>query len=290
MTSIALNKVIHATVPTPDIRFTLTKHRTATIDDIIFDKVTSEVLGSYTHSEYTPEPFDYPVPSGQEVSAFIIDEDGSPISIVIPTTHDGHTATVNTLPTTRNGRHAEPTTGKGRKASVVKNPLYAVICAAKVEEIPTPWLDDYVRGAINMGPGVINGRYSVSTTDVTKLLYQPEISVESASRRLLNHDHEPMSVRQIQRVVEAARVSLRGIALHLERHPEILLGLGLEIDFNPFWASGMTEPKQQGRKEHPKRQEVLRLLEQGEDIKSIARQTDVSRNTIKKWKLERLTA
>jgi NACalpha-BTF3-like transcription factor len=290
MTTLACNKALPIAAPATDIRSTLTKHRTATIDGIVFDKVTSEVLGSYTHSEYTPEPFDYPAPSDQEVSAFAIDEDGSPIAIVIPTMRDEHTPSVITLPTTRNAIHVETTTGKGRKASVVKNPLYAAIYAAKVEGVPTPWLDDYVRGAINMGPGVINGRYSVSPTDVTKLLYQPEISVESASRCLLNHGHEPMSVRQIQRVVEASRVSLRGIALHLERHPEILLGLGLEIDFNQFWGSDTTEPKQQGRKEHPKRQEVLRLLEQGEDIKSIARQTDVSRNTIKKWKLEWLAA
>jgi hypothetical protein len=217
-----------------------------------------------------------------------MDQDGSPITIAAVNINDKHAPIVLTLPTPRFSVPTKTTTGKGRKPSVVKNPLYETIWAAKIEGIPTPWLDDYVRGAINTGPGVINGKYSVSPTDVARLLYQPEISVESASRCLLNHDHEPMSIRQIQRVVEAARVALRGIALHLERHPEILARLDLELDFNPLWLSDFTEAMPRGRREHPKRQEVLRLLEHGEQIKSIARQTGVSRNTVRKWQLEQM--
>ena len=66
--------------------------------------------------------------------------------------------------------------------------------------------------------------------------------------------------------------------------------LDIYIDFNSFWTSNSTEKKQQGRKEHPKRQEALRLLEQGEAVKKIARQTGVSKTTIKKWQLELLAA
>lgn len=168
--------------------------------------------------------------------------------------------------------------------------MYAAIWGAKVEEIPTPWLDDCIHGAINTGPGVINGKYSVSYSDVSKLLRLPEISVISAATFLLNHDHQPMSVRQIQRVVEAARVALRGIALHLERHPEILNRLDVEIDFDQLWAGKALKEKRQGRKEHPQRQDVLHRLMHGEDVKAIARQTGVSRTTIKKWKLELLAA
>lgn len=84
-----------------------------------------------------------------------------------------------------------------------------------------------------------------------------------------------MSIWQIQRVAEAARVALRGIALHLERHSEILARLDLEIDFDPLWLRDATEAVPRGRREHPKRQEVLRPLEHCEQIKSIARQTCV---------------
>lgn len=290
MTSIARNKVIHIAVKTSEIRSTLTNHRTSVIDDFVCDKITGEVLGSYTRSEYAPEPFEYLAPCKEDTTKFVVDECGSPIAIVYVSTNANHAPTVTTLPTARESVAAETTTGKGRPPSVLRNPLYEIIRAAKIEGVPTPWLDDYVQGAINTGPGVINGKYSVSPTDVARALYQPEISVETASRCLLNHDHEPMSIRQLQRVVEAARVALRGIALHLERHPEILARLDLELDFNPLWLSDSTEAMPRGRREHPKRQEVLRLLEHGEQIKSIARQTGVSRNTVRKWQLEQMAA
>ncbi|MGY3305608.1 hypothetical protein ACVK1X_004932 [Pseudomonas sp. PvR086] len=288
MTSIARNKVIHVAVKTSEIRSTLTNHRTSVIDDFVCDKITGEVLGTYTRSEYAPEPFDYLAPSKEDTTKFVVDECGSPIAIVYVSTNANHAPTVTTLPTARESVAAEITTGKGRPPSVLRNPLYEIIRAAKIEGVPTPWLDDYVQGAINTGPGVINGKYSVSPTDVARLLHQPEISVASASQHLLNHDHEPMSIRQLQRVVEAARVAMRGIALYLERHPAILARLDLKLDFNLLWLTDSTEASPRGRKEHPKRQEVLRLLEHGEHIKSIVRQTGVSRTTIRKWQLEQM--
>ena len=95
-----------------------------------------------------------------------------------------------------------------------------------------------------------------------------------------------MSVRQVQRVVEAARVALRGIALYVERHPETLLQFDLKIDFDQLWRTNVIEEKQTMRVEHPKRQEVLQLLSEGEAIKAIARQTGVSKTTVKKWQVE----
>ncbi|KMN09532.1 helix-turn-helix domain-containing protein [Pseudomonas helleri] len=290
MIYVAPNKVIHTAVSEPDIRSILTKHRTTTIDGFVFDKATGELLGCYIFSEYAPESIDYPAPSRKEAANYVSDEDGTPIVLFTPAAKSGHIATVSTLPTTKARPHPKTKSTKGRKQPVVENPLYAVILAAKVEEKPTPWLDDYIHGAINTGPGVINGRYSVSPADVAKLLRLSEISVASASKCLLNYDHEPMSLRQLQRVVEAARVALRGIALHLERHPKILAMLDVDIDFTSFWTSNSTEKKNQGRKEHPQRQEVLRLLGQGEAVKTIARQTGVSKTTIKKWQLELLAA
>lgn len=286
MTTLVRNKVLPAATPATDIRSTLTKHRTTTVDSFVIDKATGEILASYAYSDYTPEPIDYPVTSAQENTTFVIVKDGSPVAFHSPIVNAGLTAPVLSFPKATVPPRPEAKTGKGRKVQVIENGLCELMWAAKIEEVPLPWLDDYVRGAINTGPGVINGKYSVSPADVTSLLYLPELSVESASRWLLNHDHEPMSVRQVQRVVEAARVALRGIALYFERHPEILLQFDLEIDFNQFWRTNMSEEKQPARMEHPKRQEVLLLLGQGEAIKAIARKTGVSKTTVKKWQVE----
>ncbi|WP_447738846.1 helix-turn-helix domain-containing protein [Pseudomonas laurentiana] len=286
MTTLARNKVLPAATPATDIRPALTKHRTATADGFVIDKSTGEVLGSYICSDYTPEQIDYPVTSAQENTTCVIVEDGSPVAIHSPVVNSALAAPVLDFPEATPLPRLEVTTGKGRKAQVIENGLCGLMWAAKVEGIKLPWLDHYVHGAINTGPGRINDRYSVSPADVTRLLYLPELSVETASRCLLNHDHKPMSVRQIQRVVEAARIALRGIALYFERHPKIVAQLDLEIDFNLFWQTGVSEVKQTARLEHPKRQEVLRLLDQGEAIKAIARQTGVSKTTVKKWQVE----
>ncbi|SDY34412.1 helix-turn-helix domain-containing protein [Pseudomonas sp. FJ2-5-13] len=276
-----------AIAPSPDIRLTLANHSTTVVDGIVFDRVTGEVLGRYNLSEYAPEPFDCSTPSYEEATVFVMDEDGSPVGIAIANKNDNrYTPRIVTLPTTCLPLNAERAVRKGRNSSIVQNPLYAIMRAVKIEEVCTPWLDDYIHGAINVGPGVINGKYSVSPADVAILLRQPEISVESASGCLLNHDHEPMSIRQIQRVVEAARISLRGVALYLERHPEILARLDLTFDFNTLWPSASAEVKPLGQREHSKRQDVMRMLGQGEGIKAIARQTGVSRNTVRKWKEE----
>lgn len=273
-----------------DIRSTLSGHRTVTVGSYVLSKATGEILACYTLTEYSPEPYDYPVAASRVTNTFTIDEDGSPFEISASTEDKNFVAVVSALPTTSSCALPKAKTGKGRKAQVIKNPLYVVFQAIKLDKIPTPWLGDFVHGAINTGPRLINGKYSVSPADVVKVLRLPEISVESVSGFLLNHDHAPMSLRQIQRVIEAARVALKGIALYLERHTEILISLGVEIDFDSLWASFQLDARLPGRKEHPKFQEVLQLLEQGEEVKAIARQTGVSKTTIKKWRLERLAA
>lgn len=286
MTTLAHKKVSPITAPSIDIRTTLTKHRTATIDNFVFDKVTGEILASYTRSDYSPEPIAYSVASAQEDTRFVITEDGSPFATHFPVVTAGLSTPILSFPKVSVLSRPKAKAGKGRKAQIIKNGLFELMWAAKIEDVRQPWLDDVVQGAINTGPGVINGKYSVSPADVTKLLYQSEISVESAATCLLNHDHEPMSVRQVQRVVEAARVALRGIALYFECHKEILLQLDVEIDFSQFWRTTVIEKTQRTPMEHPKRQEVLLLLEQGEAINAISRQTHVSKTTIKKWKAE----
>jgi hypothetical protein len=145
------------------------------------------------------------------------------------------------------------------------------------------WLDDFAFGAICTGPGVINGKHSVALADVKRLLRLPELSVETAAEHLLNHDSQPMSARQLQRVVEAARTALRGIALHLERNPQILRTVDVDIDFDKFWASNddQTKPAQ-----HPKKPQALELIKAAVPTRTIARELGISKNTVKKWDRE----
>jgi hypothetical protein len=280
---VAPNKVIHtaASVPsTSDIRTTLIKHSTATNDDFVFDKATGELLGSYTYSDYTPESFEYPAASEKKATSFIVTDDGSPVSAQPVIESNVKPAKASVLQFTES-RLSEAKPEKRQKHCVYPNLLFVFFQSAKLDGISMPWLNDYIHGAINTGPGIVNGRYSVSPSDVARMFYLPEISVDTAMGCLVNHDSKAMSVRQLQRVVSAARIALRGIALYLERKPGILRSAGVEIDFERLWPSKKSNAPQ--RKEHPKKIEVLGMLADGRRIKSISRQTGVSKNTIKNW-------
>ncbi|MCY1294457.1 hypothetical protein D9M70_437520 [compost metagenome] len=221
-----------------------------------------------------------------------MDSDGSPLwipDVLAPSTHIAPVVPFVTL----NGPTPEPTEDQsrtGRKPSVTLNPLASAFWALKEEGIPTPWLDDYIYGAINTGPGVVNGKLSVSPADVSRLLRLSKISVSSASECLLNHDREPMSERQLQRVVQAARIALRGIALYLERHPEMLRTIDMLVDFDQFWPASDVQAHQESSTEPTKRQKAREMRLQGVSIKATAKELGVSKNTIKRWERESLAA
>ncbi|MNJ57930.1 hypothetical protein D3C77_535410 [compost metagenome] len=130
---------------------------------------------------------------------------------------------------------------------------------------------------------MINGKQSVSLADVKKVLRLPIISTTSAAKSLLNHERQPMCTRQVERVVEAARTALRGIALYLERHPDILMFIDVTVDFEKLWEIPADHSEPAANNEHPMKQQALEMLRSQVPIQTIANRLGVARNTVKKW-------
>lgn len=238
----------------------------------IFCKTTGEILGVITRQDYNPEPYDYPAPVAR--SEYVILEDGSPMEL--STTSEAApkpSADVLQFPAIPKTEHSG-----GRPLGVVKNPLFAYltdIFTVTESSDELGWLDDILTGAIHTGPGIISGKYAVSVSGVKRLLQLPEISTATAADKLVNHECNLMSDRQLQRYVEAARVALGGIALYLERHPTILANAGFTtIDYADFWKS---------RKTDPSKIEAFQLLDQGMKKTEICRHVGVSRPTLDAW-------
>jgi len=177
----------------------------------------------------------------------------------------------------------ERKTTAGRPPQVIANPLSTALVTLKLEERPTPWLDDIVFGAIYTGPGLVNRKHSVSLADVKRVLRLPAISVAGAASVLLNHNREPMSTRQLQRVIEAARTALGGIAMHLERQPDILRSVDVAIDFDEFWKSRDGQAKPATTREHPMKRRALEMIRAKAATKTIAKVLGISKNTVKSW-------
>lgn len=270
--------------PTQQLRIKVASARTTTIGEVIFDKVTYEHYGTYTRTPYLPEPSSEKLgESGGVKGNWYIAEDGSPLPPECKQAPCEYLAPVVELVPKQRDEHAEQKTKVGKKPQVINNPLATALNSLKLEGWSTPWLDDFAFGAINTGPGVINGKQSVAIADVKKLLRLPELSVAIAAEHLLNHDRLPMGPRQIQRVVEAARTALRGIALHLERHPDILQSIDVEIDFDKFWSSNDDQTKPDAPAQHPKKQQALEMIKAGVPTRTTARELGISKNTVKKW-------
>ncbi|MBB2495953.1 helix-turn-helix domain-containing protein [Aquipseudomonas ullengensis] len=276
---------------TPEaIHQALVERKAAVIGECIFLKVTGEVIGEYACSQYTSPQYDYPPPHSGSSRSFIVDDEGSPLALPEPLPITSPLAEVISISSAAN---VPAGSNAGRIARAVSNPLFHALQALRIEGIPTPWLDDIIFGAICGGPGIINGNLSVAYADVKKLLSLPEISVRMAAEYLLNHDHEPMSTRQLQRVVKAARFALRGVALHLERHPRILDSIGMMIDFDPLWPTASASADAIDAPLKPdadRRLQALEMRSQGIPIKETARRLGASKNTIKRWEQEALAA
>lgn len=274
----------HNTTCTEDLRERIAEVRTALIDGHVFDKATGEWYGTYIKTSPSLEPIPEKPGTPKNVKEFwAVSEDGGPLLIEITSPASKSRAQVVELVQKQPTNVTEKPSAAGRKPQIIDNPFANALGTLRFEGRPTPWLDDITFGAINTGPGLINGRHSVSLADVKKLLRMPELSVASAAESLLNHDRQPMGARQIQRVVEAARTALGGVALHLERHPDILRSIEMTIDFDKFWASGDAPPQLTGTKEHPKKQLALEMVKSGVAIKTTANELGISRNTVKNW-------
>ena len=271
--------------PDHDLRIKVSSSRTALNDGNIYDKVTGEHYGSYLRIEFSPEPIlDEPRDSHHTANTWGIAEDGSPLALVsnVATPELMALARVIEFPLQSTQQHEEKPRA-GRKPQAIENPLASALCVLSLEERVASWLDDYTFGAIYIGPGIVNGKHSVSQADVKKLLRLPVISVATAAGCLLNHEKQPMSTRQLQRVVEAARTALRGIALYLERHPEILQSVDQVVDFEKFWAVNDEQTKLTAAPEHSLKQQALDMLKAGKPIKTTATDLGISKNTVKRW-------
>ena len=275
---------VNSECPTQQLRIRVASARTTTIGDITYDKVTGEYYGEYLRTPYIPEPMpDKPVNPSCRENHWCVAEDGSPLPLEYKQTPSEYLAPVVELIPKQRDEQAEQKPRTGRKPSVIINPLATALTTLKIEGWSTPWLDDFAFGAVCTGPGVINGKHSVALADVKRLLRMPELSIATAAEHLLNHDRQPMCTRQLQRVVAAARTALRGIALHLERHPDILRSIDMEIEFDKFWASNDDQTKTDTPAQHPKKQRALEMIRAGVPTKTTAKELGISKNTVKKW-------
>lgn len=273
--------------PILKLRETIATARTATIGVVIYDKITKEYYGSYIKTPFLPElAHEDSVKSGSVKDYWYITEDGSPLPQESKQTRSEYLAPVVELIPKQVIERADGKPKAGRKAPIINNPLATALITLKLEARPMHWLDDFAFGAICTGPGVINGKHSVALADVKRLLHLPELSVATAAEQLLNHDSLPMCTRQLQRVVEAARTALRGIAMHLERHPDILRSIDVEVDFDRFWASNDDQTKPDTPALHPKKQQALEMIKAGVPTKTTANELGISKNTVKKWDRE----
>lgn len=260
--------------------------RTVCVADHIYDKRTGELVGTYITTEFSPEPFVADARNLTAASAFwYMNKDGTPEFDERRKTSSTRIAEVVELFPEQSPQQAiHPKSKSGRKPQAITNHLSTALTVLILEDRAS-WLDDFTMGAICTGPGVINGKLSVSRSDVKKLLRLPVLSVSDAAECLLNHDREPMSTRQLQRVVEAARIALRGIALHLERHPDILRSIEMTVDFDQFWIND-DDPGHAKQHEHPKKPLALEMIRAGVPTKTTARELGISKNTVKKWDTE----
>ncbi|QKV65299.1 helix-turn-helix domain-containing protein [Pseudomonas sp. 43A] len=270
--------------PHENYRAKIAETRTVCLADHIYDKRTGELVGTYITKEFSPELFVADAHKLTAASVFwYMEEDGTPVFYKYSETPSPRIAEVVELfPEQSPPQAIHPTSKSGRKPQAIQNHLSTALTVLILEDRAS-WLEDFTLGAICTGPGVINGKHSVSRSDVKKLLRLPVISVANAADCLLNHNRAPMSTRQLQRVVEAARIALRGVALHLERHPEILQSIEMTVDFDKFW---ITDAAQSGHQEHPKKSLVLEMIRAGTAIKATARELGISKNTVKKWDAE----
>lgn len=288
MITIAQQKALPSYAPLLDVRSTLLNRRTAIIDDFVIDKATGELLGSYNHSEYKPDATEYALQPPQKKATYFIEEDGSPF--FLPELIDAERKTafeILLFPKAEVTRESENSdkSNAGRPPAVAVNPTAALLQYFWLEGHPTAWMDNYICGAAGIeveceaSTTATTGRFNVAPSDVRRVLYLPEISTKAAAPILCNHNMQPMSIRQVERVVKAASIALGGIMLYLERHQELLDQFEYAVDFNEFWL----HREKLNRGESPKRTEVMTLRAEGNNIATIAKRTGVHRNTISRW-------
>ncbi|KII33501.1 hypothetical protein NL64_09880 [Pseudomonas fluorescens] len=266
------------------------ENRTLRVDNLIVEKQTGEIIGCYVHSQLTPEPYSY-LPQVKATAYrpnFTMFDDGTPLEITAgPEASQQSSADIIQFP-----QQALLASNAGRPVVVLTNPLAGFLQYFNFDGYSADWIDGYIIGACGIqvehenGLTATTGRFNVSPSDVRRVLYQSEICTESAATALCNHNLEPMGVRQVERVVQAARIALGGLMRHLEGHPELMEQFEYTLDFEAFWK----ERSAYLRGESPDKAEAMKLFRQDQTVTvtAVAKRFGVHRNTAGNWKREAL--
>lgn len=283
----------NTTLPTPaELHLALIEKRACIEDRLIICKATGEILGSFTNHNYAPSPYDYPSPRGaHERPSYSILEDGSPIEL-FSVNESGSMGQAKILQFPGRTSGASSKSNAGRKPSVIINPIAGFLQQLQIEGYPAAWIDDFVTGAAAIevecegSDTATTGLFNVAPSDVRRVLCLYEISTDAAIDILCNHNLQPMSSRQIERVVKAARIALGGVMMHLETHQELLQQLDYTIDFSSFWRARNAQTNG-GSAEQSK---AVTLHSQGWSITNIAKEIGIHRNTVSRWLRESAVA
>ena len=256
--------------------------------DSIIDKRTGEIIGCYTRKKLLHEPHIHPTKIGKKVackSRYTISDDGTPVRVdSTPEIAPQGSAEIIEFPSQSTSKKSNA----GAKPSVLTNPISGFLQFFRFDGYATHWIDHYITGACGLqvehegSDSLTTGRFNVAPSDVRRILYLPKISTEAAAEVLCNHNLMPMDVRQVERVVQAARIALGGLIFHLERHPSLLEQFDCRIDFDQFWF----ERKAQLSGISLEQIEAMSLFKQDKTIsvQDVASRFGVHRNTASKWK------
>ncbi|WP_438279935.1 hypothetical protein [Pseudomonas alabamensis] len=256
--------------------------------DLIIDKRTGELIGCYTRNKLQHEPYVPPLTILKKViheSCYVSDDDGTPI--IVDTAPDAGTqqsAEIIDFPF----QSPPEKSNAGAKQSVLKNPISGFLQFFRFDGHSTKWIDDYIIGACGLqverenSSSPSTGRFNIAPSDVRRVLYLPEISTKAAAEVLCNHNLMPMGTRQVERVVQTARIALGGLMLYLEKQPNLLEQFDFTVEFDLFWL----ERKAQLAGVSPEQMEAVSLfkLDKNMSIREVAERFGVHRNTASKWK------
>ena len=256
--------------------------------DSIIDKRTGEIIGCYIRKKLRHELYVPPRKIVKKVArtpCYVFDDDGTPTMVgTMPNSETQGLAEIVDFPS----QSPSEKSNAGAKPSVLKNPISGFLEFFRFDGHSTHWIDDYITGACGLqveqegSKSLTTGRFNVAPSDVRRVLYLPKISTEAAAEVLCNHNLMPMCVRQVERVVQAARTALGGLMFHLERHPSLLEQFGCTVDFDLFWF----ERKVQLLGVSLEQMEAMSLFKQDKtiSIQDVAIRFGVHRNTASKWK------
>ena len=238
MTRVAQNKVIHAAVSAIDIRPALAKHRTAAIDDFVFDKSTGEILGSYITNTLAPAPYDYEPPQADNNPAvhtcFELELDPAPCPDAPEIEEECLPDNVVDLDALRSKR--------GPKPKVTPNPLASYFQVAHAEH--HGWIDDYIHGSCVTAGNISNGMMNVNPSHVLRACMLDKISTEIVKKVIRLEGLRMMSDQQARRVCQCARLAIGGMEHYLERNPAVRQQLKFEVDFTSSYSEKNWAPLQ----------------------------------------------